>query len=303
MHVVLQTLRTQNLPIRLSAFSPASLRQLFPDSHLPNALIKALFPHINFKSFSVTTSTVLFVPSKPNNGEVPTFLDRVSSCTKSFLSLTNLPIELGRQECIFKRRELERIRDQRAEVLGRLAQMRMTLAAVVKEQSWNSQSFVRILACIAQVGTPPVYTPSAVPPDSSETLEHTLSEINRLSMVIFASQQASYQRLLDAQELRRPSRLTLLWPKILVLPPICIYAIRSAYTSRATLTEVASDAKETFQGFVKGWLIEPLKEVLTTVRTGGENGVIVRKEGVAADLEVRPGFYSDVIPNHVPSSL
>jgi nuclear-control-of-ATPase protein 2 len=281
MHVVLQTLRAQNLPVRLSAFSPTSLRQLF--SRRPNALIKALFPTVNFNSFLVTSSTI-FVSSNPNNGEVSNFLDRVSSCTKSFFSLTNLPIELGRQECISKRRELEKIRDQRAEALGRLVQMRTTLAVIVKEQSWNSPAFVRILACIVQGGTPP---PSAVAPDSGETLDNILLEINQLSMIIFASQRESYQGLLDAQELRRPSHLTLLWPKILVVPPICIYAIRSAYTSRTTLAEVATDAKETIRGFVKGWLIEPLKEVLKTVRTGGENGVIVRKEGVAADFEVR----------------
>ena len=49
------------------------------------------------------------------------------------------------------------------------------------------------------------------------------------------------------------------------------------------------DARETVEGFVKGWLVEPLKEVLKTVRAGGaegEAGVIVSKEGVIADLEV-----------------
>jgi hypothetical protein len=49
------------------------------------------------------------------------------------------------------------------------------------------------------------------------------------------------------------------------------------------------DARETVEGFVKGWLVEPLKEVLKTVRAGGaegEVGVIVSKEGVIADLEV-----------------
>ena len=51
---------------------------------------------------------------------------------------------------------------------------------------------------------------------------------------------------------------------------------------------MACDAKETLRGFVTGWLIEPLREIMKTVRAGGEDGVIVRKEGVAADFEVRP---------------
>ena len=48
------------------------------------------------------------------------------------------------------------------------------------------------------------------------------------------------------------------------------------------------DARETVEGFVKGWLVEPLKEVLKTVRAGaeGDAGVIVSREGVIADLEV-----------------
>lgn len=284
-----QTLRIHNIPVCLSAFSPASLRQLFPslDAHRPHALTKALFPHVNLQSFSIASSTILFASSKTSIGEAPTFLDGVSSCLNSFFSLTNMPMELGRQECTFKRRELEKIRDHRAETLGRLAQMRGTLALVVKEEPWNFQDFLHTLGCIVAGDTPPVFTPPAIPPDTSEPLDKTLLEINWLSRIIFTSQQAGHQSVLDAQDLRRPSRLTLLWPKILLLPPLCIYVIRCAYISRATLVEVITDAKETLEGFVTGWLIEPLKEVLKTIRAGGEDGVIVRKEGVAADLEAR----------------
>jgi len=53
--------------------------------------------------------------------------------------------------------------------------------------------------------------------------------------------------------------------------------------------EVANDTRETVKGFVMGWLIDPLRDVLKTVRAGGEDGVIVRKEGVAADYGVRHG--------------
>ena len=47
---------------------------------------------------------------------------------------------------------------------------------------------------------------------------------------------------------------------------------------------------ETVEGFVWGWLMEPLMGVLRTVRTGGEDGVIVRKEGVTADFDVSSFF-------------
>jgi nuclear control of ATPase protein 2 len=50
---------------------------------------------------------------------------------------------------------------------------------------------------------------------------------------------------------------------------------------------LAHDAKETLRGFLTGWLIEPLKEVLRTIRGDeGEGGGIVRTENVRADLEV-----------------
>jgi nuclear control of ATPase protein 2 len=223
-----------------------------------------------------------------------TFMDRVSSGLNFLFSLTNLPMELGRQECVYKRRELEKIRDNNAEALGRLSQMRGSLALVVKEQPWNFQAFIHTLACIVAGEKPLGFTPATAPPRTGQTPDHTLLEISRLSMVVFTSRQSSYQSFLDTQDLRRPSRLTLLWPRILLLPPLFIYIVRSAYESRTTLAEVASDAKETLEGFVTGWLIEPLKEVLKTVRAGGEDSVIVRKEGVAADLEVMHWFHSHV---------
>jgi hypothetical protein len=42
-------------------------------------------------------------------------------------TVTFFPIELARQECHLKRQELERIRDERAEALGSLSEMRLSL--------------------------------------------------------------------------------------------------------------------------------------------------------------------------------
>ena len=288
-HVILQALRTQNIPIRFSSFSPDSLRQLFPslDSYRPSALTRALFPHLHHQPLSVTSSAFLFSFSQRINGEPTNILSRISSNLSSLLSLTALPIELTRQECIFKRKELEKIRDDRAEALGRLSLLRGNLSSVIKEQPWNLGSFLRCLACIVEGETSVVYAPAMEPLDGVKKLDMALSDIQYLSVVVFTSRQATHQRLLDSQDLRRPSRLTLQWPQLLLLPPLCIYAARFAYNSRATLAEVMSDAKETLEGFFTGWLIEPLKEVLKTVRAGGEDGVIVRKEAVAADLQVK----------------
>jgi len=90
----------------------------------------------------------------------------------------------------------------------------------------------------------------------------------------------------DLTKLQRPSRLTLIWPKLVLVPPIALYAISWAYASRADLSELLEEAKETVHGFIVGWLLEPLKGVVNTVRANPDEGVIISKEGVAADLQV-----------------
>jgi nuclear-control-of-ATPase protein 2 len=87
-------------------------------------------------------------------------------------------------------------------------------------------------------------------------------------------------------KLNRPSNLVLAWPKLVLGPPLLLYGFRLLYTSRTSLQEVTKDAWNTLLGIWQGWLIDPLKDVLRTVRAGGEGSVIVQKEGVAADLAV-----------------
>ncbi|KAG6880923.1 hypothetical protein C0993_003630, partial [Termitomyces sp. T159_Od127] len=109
-------------------------------------------------------------------------------------------------------------------------------------------------------------------------------ELLALSNAVFTTQKATHRQVLESKGLCRPSRLTLMWPRLLLLPPLCIYALRSVYASRASLTELACDAKATAEGFIKGWLLDPLKDVIKTVRAGSQDGVIIQKEGIAADL-------------------
>ena len=68
-----------------------------------------------------------------------------------------------------------------------------------------------------------------------------------------------------------------------------LYAIRTAYASRATLEELARDSLETIKGFWEDWVLEPLRGIARTVRAGRDDGVIVTKESVRADLDVSSG--------------
>lgn len=280
--VILQALRTQNLPIKISAFTPSSLRQLFPsaDSRSPNALNKALFPHLAHQSLSITSSTIFYSSIYVSTETKGNILTKLWSSLEPAVSLVRMPIELARQECNFKRKELEKVRDKKAVALGYLANMRTDLSLAIKGPS-NIQSFVCDLTRIVEGDTSKIFTTSS----AQGSLSEKLHEVLRLSTAVFSSYTA-HQCLMNSKELRRPSRLTLMWPKLLLIPPLCIYALRTAYTSRASLAELVMDVKATAEGFVKGWFLDPLKEVLETVRTGGEDGMIVQKEGIAADFDV-----------------
>lgn len=265
----------------LNNLSPSSLRRLFPstDPRHPTDLTKALFPHLRHQPYSLTSSTILFSSLRPPSVHVSAKLLRPA------LYWASLPIELARQECHYKRGALEKIRDQKAQALGLLAQMRGELAAALKYPK-DLQPFLSVLICVV-TGQCDAFTPRSAPTESSLAFSNSFSELLNLSATVFDAQKEADHYVIDSQQLRRPSWLTLSWPKLLLLPPLCLYGLRYAYTSKATLMEVAIDTRETVKGFFMGWLIDPLRDVLKTVRAGGEDGVIVRKEGVAADYEVK----------------
>ncbi|GLB38357.1 putative NCA2-domain-containing protein [Lyophyllum shimeji] len=280
--VILGALRAQGVPISLSAFSPSSLRQLFPstDHRRPSALSTTVFPHLRRQPFSITSSTILYSTFSPHPTSHGSVFTKVWATLNPVLTLAIMPIELTRQECNFKRKELEKIRDQRAEALGYLSQMRGELAVAVKEP-WNIQRFVHVLTYVIEGDMEKAFNPSDV---ESSTTQEPLQQILRLSTTVHSTQRAAHLRLLESRELLRPSGLTLIWPQLVLLPPLCVYALRSAYASRAAFFELAMDAKATVEGFVRGWLLDPLKDVIKTVRAGGEEGVIVQPEGIAADF-------------------
>ncbi|KAF7347387.1 hypothetical protein MVEN_01494500 [Mycena venus] len=249
LRTILDALRTHRLPVTLSAFTPSALLRLLPPTALqPSAMTSSFFPHLEHEptlmSLRLTRSSL-----------------RPAQFLQSIWSAIFLPLDLAREECRHKRRKLEKLRDERAEQLGHLAQLRLATT--------SGEAFpTRLVACIS--GEP------LLPQDNAE-------HVQRISFSLLPDHIAEHS--LSVQQFRRPSRMTLLWPKLLLLPPLTLYVLRSLYASRASIMEMARETKETVEGFIKNSLVDPLKEVLKTVRTGGEDGVIVRKEGVAADLD------------------
>ena len=91
----------------------------------------------------------------------------------------------------------------------------------------------------------------------------------------------------------RPSRLTLLWSKLLFLPPLTLYCVKTVYASRETIIDLARDALEASRKFVRDWLLEPLRGVYETIRAGREEAVLVRPESVSADLDVSNAYVAE----------
>ncbi|KAI6114223.1 NCA2-domain-containing protein [Pisolithus sp. B1] len=160
-------------------------------------------------------------------------------------------------ECNIKRRENERIRNERAEVLGKLLGLRPKLtwwldAPNVEEDVLANREFLLEFA-------------NAVDPTASNRpLENGMpSLLEGLYNAIFVAQVERHSSYLNNKDLRRPSRLTLLWPRLLFLPPLTLYT---------SLMDMAQDAFETLRNFLEDW-------------AGGDEAMIVRPESIAADLD------------------
>lgn len=247
-----------------------------------------MFPHLHqypLSSFSATP--VKQVQPRPQATHVLMRLwDELLKWHHAILSTVTLPIELTRQECRLKRRELERIRDERAEALGSLSEMRLSLqdsfdTGAKRSHSASESGIERYSPLIDTLqrkldGKP---TQLGIRPGSVERLLD-------LSMKILPGHRQKNLTVFTEDKLRRPSNLVLAWPKMVLGPPLLLFGFRLLYTSRTSLRDVAKDAWNTLLGLWRGWFIDPLKDVLTTVRTGGEDSIIVQKGAVAADLAV-----------------
>ncbi|KAI0643145.1 NCA2-domain-containing protein [Trametes meyenii] len=296
---LLSTLRSHNIPFHLSVLKPSSLRLLFPSNNTlrPNALTLALFPHLHHQPYSIALTTarpprkfaLTASPAQNVTSAYDAFHQTLSGVARLFSTVATLPIELARGECKYKRAELQRIRDERAEVLGVLTALRDRLASALEEND-NDKAIARLsefTAFLQSVVDGEDVAPRAEdePATATATVGRVVEALSILANCTLPSHTSLHSAELKSGQLRRPSRLTLLWPQLVFLPPLALYAVRSAYASRASLEELAREALETARGFWEGWVLEPLRGIVKTVRAGHDDGVIVTKESVRADLD------------------
>lgn len=287
--IIANALQEHNIPITLSSFKPASIRQVLPtsvDSLHYNPLTKAMFPHLHRYPFASFSPTHIRRTQPQVRGTLARLWDGVLRWHHVVLSTITLPVELARQECRLKRQELEGIRDERAEVLGSLSEMRLSLQNNFDTEAGRPQDTIDlgierysplIDTLQRKLNGKPVQL--GIRPGSVERLLD-------LSTKVLPGHRTKNLSIFAEYKLKRPSNFVLAWPKLVLGPPLLLYGLKLLYASRASLQEVAKDTWNTLLSLWQGWLIDPLKDVLRTVRAGGEGSIIVQKEAVAADLAV-----------------
>ncbi|KAG2102205.1 NCA2-domain-containing protein [Suillus discolor] len=283
---VLQLIQAQKMSVRLSAFCPSSVARFYCDA-APirlNPFTVALFPYLRNQASAVASFSPVTAGKSTRPDSLVALAEKirvgVMYSIQRVISFLLFPLRLAREECQLRRKELEKVRNERAEVLGKLLELRPLLANGLEADfngsttgsSIDNQALTAFLFEFAVVTSGDVSQKSALP-----LIEQLLGAFQNHGII--------HNAYLDAHDLRRPSRLTLLWPRLLLLPPLMLYCAKHIYASRATLADLMLDVVNTVQNFFKGWLFDPIKDVLMTIRAGGEDGVIVRREAVAADLD------------------
>ena len=291
---VLNVLHSNGQPISFSVFKPSSIRGLLNrDTGRPISITAFMFPHLRTHPSVVPPplaplgeylhSSYLLLSSTPPSNIVASacrsLWHAASLAARYILHYITLPLQLTGQEVHVKRLELERIRDERAEALGELASKHEHISRALRKDLGERAAFLQVIDQVlvdqqrvdaAKLGSPTSLLDALVTTSSSVLPIH----------------RSLHKEDLRTYSLLRPSRLVRIWPRLLVLPPLSLYAIQRISASQDTLFSLANDAWETMKGFWRGWLVEPLADVAKTVRTGGEGSIIVQKGSINADLEV-----------------
>ncbi|KAI6123925.1 NCA2-domain-containing protein [Pisolithus croceorrhizus] len=282
---VLQVLKIDRRVPQTSTLHLPRIRSIFFSKNpwQPSVFMITLFPHLGAGSPTSIRSHLSGAFRTDTRRSALTYLeflrDTLCRYISRFTLIVTYPLRLVREECNIKRRENERIRNERAEVLGKLLGLRPKLtwwldAPNVEEDVLANREFLLEFA-------------NAIDPTASNgPLKNGMpSLLEGLYNAIFVAQVERHSSYLNNKDLRRPSRLTLLWPRLLFLPPLTLYSLKLLYASRASLMDMAQDAFETLRNFLEDWLLQPLYGVYRTIRAGGDEAMIVRPESIAADLD------------------
>lgn len=217
------------------------------------------------------------------------------------------PHELARQECTAHRKELEAIRDERARQLGELSFVGTTIITALEDVDESSFSksaissphdrdsvLAQLLAASLHtiLGSDKVNTPEQIEPGiSTSNASMPLQKVLRDALPVHS---VRHQNLFTAH--RRPGRWTRLWPRLVLFPPLILLTMRSVYQNRNSICATIIDAGRTVHSFWTQWVLEPIRDILKTVRTSGDDGAgrVISKDGLKSDMDVGISWFSSL---------
>ena len=221
---------------------------------------------ISFSLCSPSSFRQLFPPSARPSELITSVFPHLSSRS---LVLARSPLHLTREECKDKRKQLEQMRNERAANLGRFAVASQALEADLTSGKVN---LARALQEFEALGAS-----MSLREGNLQCLNGALESIDtyRISHTVALA------------PLQRPSRLVLLWPKLLLIPPITYFVLGWAWSSREDIKKNLREGFDTARTFYQSWLVEPVRSILATVRTRGDDGVrVISKDALKADMDV-----------------
>ena len=180
-------------------------------------------------------------------------------------------------------------RDRRAETLGQLLSIKAELESALKKNNFRDTNNTAELAKMLSIG--------AVGHATSYSFSNKLDDATYILHDLKHIHLRSHANELSYLFSERPPRLLFIWPRLVVIPAIAVLLFRHVYDSRESIWDSVLSAHDTVKAFWFGYIVEPVRGILDTVRAGGDEGSrLVNPEAVRADLEVDcPLFRNDTV--------
>ncbi|KAM0792493.1 hypothetical protein ACM66B_005165 [Microbotryomycetes sp. NB124-2] len=300
-----------NAAIHANAETPSFLSfSTYKRALPPSALMTAVFPHLDASAepdedeLSTRNSADEAADSGPLLTATRLTSRRKPAKPRSLFFLTLSPLALTRQEIAHKRAEIRATRQDLATRVGELTlnsantsdiesspnESRHTLSSLlatatsdlpdVAELQAATWSTIRHLSqAIATEGAPSTLGVSA--PASVHDMARHLSVL--LTETLPAHRAATTEAV---EPLHRPPFLTRAWPYLLSIPLGGLVLGRTIYNNRDTIIRWFVEAGDTVKSFLVDWVVEPVKDILQTVRGGDGAGMtLMGRESLKSDLE------------------
>ncbi|GAA5932912.1 Nca2p [Sporobolomyces koalae] len=146
----------------------------------------------------------------------------------------------------------------------------------IRDSTWSTLRHLdSILSSEEQPTMAHMPTAPRVPADLAHSLSFLLSRTLPSHSTLFTR---------TTRELRKPRFVTRAWPYLLTIPLVTAVTARTIYNNRQSLWRYVVEAQETTKRFVLDWVVEPVRNILETVR-GGETMALMGRDSLRSDLE------------------